>query len=351
MRTRTIAAALLIPILWAPAAVAARQTRREAEGAARFLASILDQFAQGDYATFDSRLHDALGPGSSLASFAEFIERDSGGWIAIGSAQERDRRRLVVASAALEAANLGGFRDWQSARRLLDWACALVRKNSRRLDAERTWHRAAIALMEGADDESSLDAHVDHALARFPEDHQFVLARAMASELHTWPDLRDGRTPHQRNAVVSDLASKHLLEAMKFDDTRAEAAIRLGYLSLRNGDRAGAVRQLQDVADTTPDAFLRHLARLFEGRALEQMGRLDDAIAAYRAAIAATPGQTAELALAAALFKRGQAADAVKAAEGSARRSFNRPDPWMLYGKGDARHWAAISEELRRELR
>jgi Tfp pilus assembly protein PilF len=343
--------AAIVFVLLSSATGSTHQNRSATAAAARFIVSILDAFDRGEYEAFDTRLRDALRQDpSSLNAFAAFIEKDSDGWISSGPPVARERRRVIVAAVAMEAANLGGLRDWSSARALLEWASTLLQKNQQRLAAERIWRRAAIGLIEGASDTASLKSQVARALERFPEDHQFVLARGVMSELHTWPDLRDGRTPRQRDSVASDTAVTDLTEATSFEDTRAEAEVRLGYLSLRNGTPEEALRQLRDAVSATRDRFFQHLAHLFEGRALEVLNRPDEALAAYRAAIAATPGQTAELALAAALFRQGHTADAATIAEASAQASFDRVDPWDFYGKGEARHWAAIADELRRDL-
>ena len=73
-------------------------------------------------------------------------------------------------------------------------------------------------------------------------------------------------------------------------------------------------------------------------------------MAAYRAAIAAEPGQTAQLALGAALARTGQRQEATATVAAAVVATPARVDPWTIYGRGDARLWPEISERLRKEL-
>jgi tetratricopeptide (TPR) repeat protein len=341
----------LVLALGVPAAAPDQRAPPAAQRTSR-MTSLLDSYAEGDYKTVDAELRRAFpfGAASRLAIFSQVLETEAPEWIRRGPRDEQDRRRLVVAAVSLEAANHGGLEDWPTGRALVEWACALVRKNSRAIEAERTWHWGAIAIFEGAADGATLQVHVSHALKRFPGDHRFLLARGVGTELRTWPDPRNGKTPRERDAGAVELTVTRLTEALGFEEVRAEAAVRLGYLALRNGDADAALRYLRDGAMAKADPFVRYLSHLFEGRALEQLNRPLEAVAAYRAAIAAEPGQTAQLALGAALARTGQRQEATATVAAAVVATPARVDPWTIYGRGDARLWPEISERLRKEL-
>jgi tetratricopeptide (TPR) repeat protein len=323
----------------------------QAHPAGNWYIQTLDSYASGDYQRFDRELHaNAAGPAARLAFLAQGIEKAGPSWIAGAPPEQRDRRRLVVAAVSLELANEAGLNDWPQARALIEWACALVRKNARPAAAERTWQWAAVAVFEGAADAAVLQSHVAHALQRFPGDHRFMLARAVAAELRTWPDPRDGHTPRERNATGVGVTVTRFNEARRFDDVRAEAAVHLGFMALRNGDALEALPYFREAAAASPDPFVVHLLHLFRGRALERLIRMDEAIEEYRAAIAAAPGQTARLALASALARSGRPQDGVRMAAEAVGGTSSRVDPWVAYGRGDARMWPEILQRLRREL-
>lgn len=135
---------------------------------------------------------------------------------------------------------------------------------------------------------------------------------------------------------------------------RAEANAHIGYLALRAGRPDAALTPLA-TATMTPDGYVRYLAEHFNGRALEALGRREDAIAAYRRALTVVPNapSTATL-LASQLFLSDTPADRDEA--NAVLRASNaaspRPmDPWDLYWHGDAYLWPVYMERLQRALR
>ncbi len=103
--------------------------------------------------------------------------------------EANERRRLAVAAFALEFVMVRRADLWKdSGYLLLEWACSLLRRNPTPLPAERLWHLAAIGVIEGAADGVRLEAHLAHAERRFPDEPRFLLARAVAMELLTWPE-------------------------------------------------------------------------------------------------------------------------------------------------------------------
>lgn len=312
--------------------------------------AVLDAYSQGEYELAERRLQAVFrGGGPHLAAFADSLEAAASEWMRRAALGESERSRLVIAAAAIEAVNNGGVGEWQRGRALIEWACAVARRNGRPLEAERAWHHAAIAVLEAAGDSATLQAHLAHALPRFPGDSRMLLARGVSAEERTWPDPRDGRTPRERDGAAVEAAVTHFTEALPHQDVRGEASLHLGLLALRNGDIENAISQLS-TAETDRDAFVRHLAYVFHARALERRHEEEGAVGAYRAALAAAPGQTAQIGLASSLLKAGARHEASETMA-AALREQGAIDPWVLYGRGDARLWAGIVQTLHHELR
>ena len=167
------------------------------------LIPIFDAYDQGRYADAIA----ALMQHPNLKTFAAHIAapREASAWIAAASGAGVDRRRLIVATVALEAVNRHGLRQWGEAMVLLEWACALARRNVPS-PAELAWHRASFALVQGgAADSMLMEVHVGHAFKRFPTDSQVILARAVARELRTFPDPRDGSAISDRDERVEQV--------------------------------------------------------------------------------------------------------------------------------------------------
>jgi Flp pilus assembly protein TadD len=119
---------------------------------------------------------------------------------------------------------------------------------------------------------------------------------------------------------------------------------------LRNGNAGSALTHFKEAAGVE-EPHLRYLLGLFEGRAHDREERLDDPIAAYRRAVTAVPGQTAQLALASALARSGRQAEALEMVQTAVRSGPAPPDPWARYGQGDMRMWPGIAGALEAALR
>jgi tetratricopeptide (TPR) repeat protein len=291
----------------------------------------------------------------AVADIKSLITRDSALWIAEGPPAERDKRRLIAASISLYLANSLASGTWQGSWlrgiELMEWGCALVRRNAAPTEAERLWHWAAIALTQASGDGNAAEHHSNHASDRFPDEPRFALARAVALELRSFPDDRH-RTLRDRNGTLADRLIERFRNAAKYPETRAEARIRLGFVMLRLKLAGAALDTLRESGEVK-EPHLRYLHGLFEGRAYDQAGKPDEAVAAYRRALAAVPrAQTAELALASALARSGRQADALRVMETAlAPVASPPPDPWLLYGQGDSRFWPAIARALEAALK
>jgi tetratricopeptide (TPR) repeat protein len=134
----------------------------------------------------------------------------------------------------------------------------------------------------------------------------------------------------------------------------AETELHIGGLAVRLAEWNVALEHLARVSAGAHEPFLLGLAQYLSGRALEGAGRPDEAIAAYDRALALLPHSrsTATL-LSAALVLRGRPADHSQAADvlGAAYAGNGRvDDPWMLFGRGDARLWSALTARLQESL-
>lgn len=318
------------------------------------LRSLLADYARGDYAGVEARLRTLLGPegSSSLGRFTDALVKE-GRDLAGDTTAEGDRRRLVAAALGIEAGGFAFFSaDQSEITNIVDWGCGLLRLNRVPSPAEREWHRAALVLLHVRAWADLAEEHANDALLRFPGDPHFVLARATAAELRTFPDPRDGRRLTDRNQPLANAVMARLMEAAKLETVRAEAELRMGFTLHRIGDFERALTHLRSATSLTTDPAVRYLAHLFAGRTLDRLGRTEEAITAYRQAVEAMPsGQTAGLALAAALAKTGARADAARAAADSLASGTPAEDPWIGYGQGEVRQWKPIIASLREALR
>ena len=325
--------------------------------------ALFESYARGDYGTVEAVLKLV----DNRFAFIDAIKRDAKTWTRLPDDPETAaRRRLIVATVALEAvyrprppATVFGLGTatpeviagpYANLHDLTEWACSLVRQNPIPGPAERLWHWLSLALLEDDAVHAPLEVHVRHALDRFPNEPRFILARAIAAELRTSPDER-GRSPRDRDRNATDTLVARLEAAEAIDSVRPEASLRHAFLLLRLGQpeagcAAGRARR------RLGRSFLIYLAWLFRGRALDALGRTDDAIAAYREAAVVVPhAQTADMALAAALAKQGRRSEAAAIALASLTSEAAIVDPWRMYGAADARVWRRIRDALRQELR
>ena len=294
----------------------------------------------------------AASVGTDLRVLIKDLNQAVPDWLPTGKADER--RRLAIASLSLEVVMTRRNALWSdSGKLLLEWACSLLRRNETPLPAERLWHLAAIGVIQGASDAGSLERHLGHAEARFPNEPRFILARAIAIELRTWPEPRDGRYVNGARppSEVVGMAAR-FEKAVAIPEIRAEAYLRWAFYDLRSNQIARALDHLDRVQGTN-DAYLIYLRHLFRGRALTRADRLGEAIDAYQSAMATVPqAQTARLALGSLLARENRRQDAVAVVSNALTLPGGAfDDPWTIYGGADQRFWPTLATELRREVR
>jgi tetratricopeptide (TPR) repeat protein len=322
----------------------------------------LDAYAAG---RFDQVATD-LQRTNDFKDILEQLKRDGPAWIAAAGPSEVDRRELVAATFALEAARAGIGQPWKLLLKappdagpgltlyweapplILEWACERLRARPTMHPAERWWQLAAVAVGHRSEDFQFLVGtpfeslvinkqdeieHLAHAEKRFPGEARIQLAKAIAIEWR-WP----------RDAMPAFLALS------EDPGVGAEARVRLGVSQSRTGRHADAVITLRRAEQETREPHLVYLARLFRGQALESLKRTKDAESAYRAAVLTIPGaQAAANALAGLLAADGRRLEAQQLI---GRTMATRPmpdDPWRVYVHGDDRFWPYLIGRLRKE--
>lgn len=329
----------------------------------------LDAYAAGRY----DQVVQELQRTEDFAPILEQLKRDGPAWIAAAGPTETDRRELVAATFALEAARAGIGRPWKLWLRapsggemgmalvgvtlyweapplILEWACERLRARPTIHPSERWWQLAAIAVGHRSEDFQFLVGfpfrsivinkqdeieHLIHVEKRFPEEMRIQLAKAIAIEWR-WP----------RDAVPAFLA------LVDHPEVGAEARVRLGISQTRSGRHADAVETLRRAEQETRDPHLVYLARLFRGQALEAVKRTKDAEVAYRSAVLTIPGaQAAANALAGLLAADGRRLEAQQLIGRTFATTPMPVDPWRVYVHGDDRFWPYLIDRLRQELR
>jgi len=322
----------------------------------------MDRYERGDPSgrplSFDSA--------QTFTSSFENLRKAAPVWISADPPQQA-RRRLAIATYALDLINANPFvvadgpamrladealrmtADIRalasaSAADVVEWACGVLREGAP-LPAERAWHVAAIAVLERFRGQSALDSDIEHAENRFPNDPEWALARAVAQESRTWPDRRDEADYRPPSGLVASRTEARFKEAAGLAATRQEAHIRWGYFELRRGRADDALTHFAQAGEPG-DPVLRYWLHLFTGRALERVGRLDEAIASYRLACADVPyAQSATTALAVALVANHQPDEA--AALTNRMLSGQPPlDPWNFYTFPATRSWQTLMSQL-----
>ncbi len=216
--------------------------------------------------------------------------------------------------------------------------------------------------------------HVLHALARFPDEPRFRLARAVAigsrlaviGEMDT-PRAGERTSPLPQRAIAIVGGPGTLIEdrrrvqiayareqfAALLDDATvgAEARMRLGYLDVRAADYEQAIAREREAMAAATDPDLRYVAAYIAAQAAQALGDLTSAEALYASALQARPhSQSATTGLAALKFLRGDAEPAYALVEQSLRERPNDDDPWRMFLYGDFVRLPVLLRELRQKV-
>jgi tetratricopeptide (TPR) repeat protein len=298
---------------------------------------------------------------------------------------------LAAATLALEAARAAAWREWKwlvsppvpgpptlywkPAPLLIEWGCALLRKDVAPRPIERIWQLAALAVAQRAEDPQFLIGnteivevndgtdraagttppakrptrrgnpiavgnvqeeilHLEHIRARFPAEPRFVLAEGIA---------REQLFPDEAIAAFRAIVGQ--------PDLTGEAEMRLGAVLLQRNRLGDALSALDRAERATRDPFVTHLARVFRAQAQMRQRRGRDAIETLRSALAVHPGQSASVMLAELLFKAGRRAEAEEVMATMLAAGSRVRDPYLERMHGDDRFWPELLARLQREIR
>ena len=301
----------------------------------RTLDELTDAYARGAFQNVATGLRQAGDPGRLLRDFRE------GGnpWPA---APHREAAFAVdLAESALFAT---GDDARKEATTTLERFTRFVRHPLSPDEFERQWHLAVVMLMQGALRPGVAQPFVDRALARFPSDPQFLLARAIVSEQFlqiAGPKAGVGSKPED--------VRRHYEAAMAAPSVATEARIRLAHRLFLARQPKEALALLDGTnVDPTQTPTLAYLRELFRGHALGALDRVDEAMAAYRAALLIVPpGQAARVALMRRLLERGNSDEAEALADLVQTERSPALDPWWMYWQGQYRLYPQAMARLR----
>jgi VWFA-related protein len=293
--------------------------------------ALADAFDRGAYET----MHATLVKSTNLANIITAFRTSESPW-------PTDPKRTAV--FALELAFAGLRSEVGTAReeggRLLGEYHVRVRQPAGADQFECWWFTTEAAALEGLFLPESAILFIPRALQRCPASARLHLAYAFVSE-QQW--LRGSVSPAQEQEVVARYEA-----AMKFPETEPEARVRAARFLYALGSFERAMATLNGGTTARADQELRYLTELVRGQILRALGRSDEAVAAFRAALAAWPGaQSARVSLMTLLMNRGERGEAAALAEAAQTASADDFDPWWTYWLGDYRAYPAMLDRLR----
>ena len=233
----------------------------------------------------------------------------------------------------------------------------------------RRWYLGVASYEQGLWDAGRARSLLEEARRRFPQDAELLVALGSVDEMEgSLPPpsppppavARPGgilvrsydASAHDRREELMK-AEESYRQALALEPGLGEARLRHARVLARLGEGAESLAELGRVLEGPVDERARYLAHLFAGHVLEEGGRPEEAVAAYRRAVEAAPRcQAGRLALAHAL-------DGLRSQEGAALvllqaitpddAEGGRRDPWWTYPFGQADRVGSILDGLRRE--
>ena len=205
---------------------------------------------------------------------------------------------------------------------------------------ERYWYFAALTMLEGTLRPELTDGILNAALERFPDEPRFILSRAITSEQKWLVRNRQQASGSHTRSIDIDTIRTHYEAAIARPGTAVEAHLRYAWFLHGIDQSKEALEHLQKVtgAGSISEAGLRYLHQLFLGHVLQALDRRDEALVAYRAAMAVLPtAQSARVAVMNALLLAGHRKQAEQLAEQVQAEPRPDLDPWWLYAQGQYR--------------
>ncbi len=328
------------PVTPPPNPVVGAATHPRPAGVVYSLADIEAAYEAGSYADADA----AIEAHPRIADLFRDFERTGNPWP--GSPRRESTFVLELAHAGLHSQSRP-IRD--AAVQLLDRERKLLRDPLGLAPDpyERYWLWAAIMVLDAANLQGAGLSFVDAALARFPDEPRFLLARAFLSDQRRALDTLTSTGPSL--AFVQNVAELYD-KAIAHEITANEARLRKARLLHRAGFEIDALKLLDGTTDDPQDPPLTYLRHLFRAQALDGLGRRAEATDEYRAALTLAPdAQSARVGLMIGMLRQGDRASAEVLAEGIQSAPADTMDPWWGYWLGDYRFYADALRRLREQ--
>jgi VWFA-related protein len=304
----------------------------------------------------------------TLAEFTNAYERRAYPAISTGLRQAADPAQLIrefveagnpwpsaprrEATFAIELAEPAVFSPRAPTReegdRLLDRFSRLIRHPLEPDEFERVWYYAVLTQFEGALRPAATEAFADRALARFPDEPRFLLAKAIAADQRLGLPAGTG-LPRTTMLSAAEAARAQFDALLMRPEVADEARLRLARLLQRLGRTSEAVTHLTDQRlQNSQDPSLRFLQRLFLGHGLVTLNRPGEAVDAFRSALTIIPAaHSARVALMNTLLSRGDRDEAEALAEQVQTERSPDLDPWWMYWQGQYRLYPQVIAYLR----
>ena len=211
-------------------------------------------------------------------------------------------------------------------------------------------------LLEGSTQPIGAMPLVTRALERCPGEPRLLLAYAVLTD-QLW--TIDVTTPRPRPRTMlspavrpaTDVLARYD-EAMKFEETEAEARAREAWCLYRTGKFDDALRVLDGLKKPASAREPRYWTHLIRGHVLRALGQFEPAAAAYRAAMDDEPGaQSARVALMTLLATHGDRLEAESLAEAIQTAPDDSSDPWWWFWQGDYYLYSGLIARLREVAR
>ena len=293
--------------------------------------ALADLFDRGNVQAFEK----ALVQSNDLANVIRGLRQSDSPW-------PENRKRTAV--FALELGLAGLRSDNRDARdeggRLLAEYHVRVREPAGADAFECWWLVTETTALEGLFAPDTALQFIPRSLQRCPATARLHLAYALVSE-QQW--LQGRTTAAQEPEILNRYEA-----AMKFPETAPEARVRAARFLYGLGQVDRGLAMIDGIGAAPADLELRYFAGLVRGQLLRASGRLDEAAAAFRAALTAWPGaQSAHVALMTLSVARGHREEAGALAETVQASPLDQYDPWWTYWLGDYRAYPAVLDKLR----
>jgi tetratricopeptide (TPR) repeat protein len=331
-------------------------------------------YARGD---FDGAVVNLDTSGLRVEAFTRALDR----WIEMGDRGGEPRRRTIAVTFALEAVWTATRTAWnvrpinrdpwqrdseedpliiylEAQGRVASWAMPHLPAGGAPDAVERLLRLAALGVAEDGHAWYRVQHHVvPPSRQRFSDEPRFRLADVLASTNRELGPMRRGELsfPNYRPDVLRNetRAVNGIPEAIRaFTPLLADPALagevelRIGYLELRRDQWRSAITRFDAARVKAAEPALLAATDYLTGWVYEQLGRTDDAIAAYRRALAITPlMRNLAMRQSALLFLTNQRAEAYAVLDPAINARPVQTDLLVMIERADARfvpEWFAL---------